>query len=416
MLPPTTNQPTTTTTMNQPTLVPTKLSPNAGTTNHTMDMSGMDNDGSGNRTFVLRESVNLQHQLEAMCQQIQHMSILDKYSVNSFQELLSADQILAKDDLQALAYTLNWMEHHTFLKFSNQKKRTHNGREAYRCGYHCLSCGKLCLFSSADDKNYRLSLPPAHSAECSPSDALYSPLSNGMVPKGAQPLILKNLRCVNDSARRIFQVGGGLKNELDIMKNDTSLKLGAIPQSTWNSIIDGKKKMCFDNNNMSGYSKLAFYLDEFCQMNPGSMAALQLDSLGRFLRAIVVPIHTLTLFRRGILQPAMSIDAGHSKTLYYDGIYKVGVVPAGTGDSIPVFLSVGPVEDTNNACWDILFLELASYQLESFALPCDRGGFDFSSGNIGKGSGSEPQHQALWPTLCEKCEQPCRDWQQGGSC
>lgn len=121
----------------------------------------------------------------------------------------------------------------------------------------------------------------------------------------------------------------------------------------------------------TSYCNLAVYLFRFHQLNPGSTLALQNDTQGRMMRLFVCPAMGIEFLKEGKLQPILGYDAGFSKTTLYDGKFKLITGRTGSGENFPIALSISPAKDTNNTCWDILWLEKAGLPLEFVKIAMD---------------------------------------------
>lgn len=117
----------------------------------------------------------------------------------------------------------------------------------------------------------------------------------------------------------------------------------------------------------------ALWIVDFCERNEGSTGAIQLDSQNRFMHAFLCPGQSVHLVEKGILQKFLGYDGGHSKILWWDGVYRFWVGKTGFGTLFPLCISAGPVEDTNNCVWDLCMAEKAGIPLEDCKMPMDRG-------------------------------------------
>lgn len=322
----------------------------------------------GSRTYLLRRQVNLSRVIEQLSADQPYMSVLEKYNLSRFQDLLPGD-VIHVDDLKDLVFTLSWIENKTFMQHVYRRKRTRDGRDVFQRIYTCCCCPAECRFESTTGEFYSMVRAPVHpQSSCTGCDTLYGPPS----PQGAAATILKNLPCVNTAARNFFDNSAKLV-EVQSALESANQWLGKIPKTTFQKIVDDKRKL-YLNSATRSYINFSLYLEQFCRLNPRSTAAVQLDTEGRFMRAFLLPGQILVLWEKGILQEVLAVDCGFSKTLYYDGVYRFGVSRLGTGQNMPVYMAAGAIEDTRDMAWDAMMCEKAGVQIENLAVPMDRGG------------------------------------------
>lgn len=163
------------------------------------------------------------------------LNVLEKHHVTKLGELLS--KTIPKADVMPLTYTLNWLQHKTFLQHQRTNKRAQSGI-ARRLRYKCTCCGVSFVWTSQDGELYTLENLPPHFTVCIPSTKLFAGTAQ---PAGAAAVILKNLPSVANAARRHYHDGGKLKPVLrELQESHTDVE--GAPEATLYSIFDNIRK------------------------------------------------------------------------------------------------------------------------------------------------------------------------------
>ena len=290
-----------------------------------------------------------------------HLTVLERHGVAGTQDLLG--KVVEKKDVRALTFAANWVTSKTFLlhRKTNKKKNASGDVTLAKINYACWNaeCKLLFKWVSRDGGfRYTLQEVPVHSACCFPEASLYGRTVPGLV----QSTILREIPEFVGLARKHVKYGAQDSEFIKVLKEETDM-FSDCPKSTVTDILNEMRKKQFEADNMA-YHLMVFWLEQYCDHNPGSSVVVQNDTAGRFMRAVLIPGATVDLMSQGVLKGMMSIDCGFSKIVFFGGKFCIGVSPTGNGKSVPLFLAIVPAENAHNLCWVICILWQSGVKLD----------------------------------------------------
>ncbi|KAF4029877.1 MULE transposase domain-containing protein [Phytophthora infestans] len=123
---------------------------------------------------------------------------------------------------------------------------------------------------------------------------------------------------------------------------------------------------------VQSYSKIPSYLSNFSELNPGSIALAEKDSLGHFKRAIVIVkvFADAARARQGVV----GADCSHSKCPSYSGVQMHLAGRDGNLRNVTIAFGLVEAEDFDNYKWFFSTLDKHGYSFRGVPMFCDRSG------------------------------------------